>query len=204
MKNAKSGSALWNTEATRNLLCAEPLSSVQLLKLDAPDLASFQDHVLRAPKIMMFQTLVSRDDSFIAPNPDYICRLIILDLPECFFGDLIDDPQKRSDKLTMTFKNIIEKAKAHFKPQRVIITVYDNSRFSGIVSYCAVVCDAGIMWMNPLGKTKLQDIKCEEDRANALRTRVRTMIAFYKVGNTPVTQLSPAKGIDVSKLPKKK
>ena len=71
------------------------------------------------------------------------------------------------------------------------------------MAHCAVVLEAGVIWLNPLGKTKLTDILRDEDRANALRTRIRPMINFYRVGNTPVINLSPAKGIDVSKLPKK-
>ena len=175
-----------------------------LLELDAPDLASFQDDVLKPPRIMMFQAMATRDDALIAPSPDYTCRTLVLDLPQSFFEELLDPSLRQSDKLVAALKQIIEKARAHFKPQRAVVTIYDNSKFSGLVSYCAVTMDVGIMWLNPLGTTKLDEIKCPEQRCNALRTRVRISMTYQKVGNVPVTQLSPAKGIDVSKLPKKK
>ena len=139
---------------------------------------------------MMFQAMTTRDDAFIAPTPEYTCRMLVLDLPQAFFEELIDQAFRQSDKLVAAVKQIIEKARAHFKPQRIIVTIYDNSKFSGIMSYCAVVMEVGLMWMNPLGKKTLSEIKCGEERCNALRTRVRFSLAAYKVGNVPVTQLS--------------
>ena len=127
----------------------------------------------------------------------------MLDFPESMFQDVNVENNKQSEKYTPIMKALFEKARSHFKPQRVLVTIYDHSRFSGIAAYCAITLEMGIIWINPLGKTKLADIGRDEDRTNALKTRVRTMISFYRVGATPVSNLSPAKGIDVSKLPKK-
>ena len=170
--------------------------------VDTKTINEFRKDALKHPHQMLTLFLnaktVNLDDVNNALKEDEEIRHVIYWFDESWWGQPMSDDAKKIDdtlfqQICTDIRDLIQKCDRAWKPARNFVIIDGNSHFFNVMCSLCNQYEWVDIKINPVGKTKLDDIQRDDDRFKCFRSRVKKIIDAHHSTNKTLQHNSPNK-----------